>query len=327
MRTSKTLAVKKSHASTVPLVPSATLPEVLDEALLIPAHRFTVSTGKRIRAAMVNESYRAAGGRFEAPPEVSEAIELLHAGSLIVDDIEDDSNYRRGQPTLHREVGLPVALNVGNWMYFQSLERLAESSLPPKIIHKMLKRSVLTIRKCHEGQALDLGANVSSLPVIEMVNFARETSRLKTGGLTALSAWLGAIAAGSNTVTRRAFARFGMATGVCLQMKNDLSELRDFVDGSARCDDLRNARVTWAWALAARYASEATVVSLQRQLRAARGRREYLRKIAQRLLEIVAARGHRYVARKLQRSLRLLGEHVESTSGLRQALERLEQKR
>ena len=101
---------------------------LLDEALNRPAEQFLSRCGKRIRASLVNESFRAAGGIDEPCREIAEGIELLHAGSLIIDDIEDGSSLRRGEPTLHRQIGIPLALNTGNWMYFQALEKLVGST-------------------------------------------------------------------------------------------------------------------------------------------------------------------------------------------------------
>ncbi|MEM8736047.1 MAG: polyprenyl synthetase family protein, partial [Planctomycetota bacterium] len=236
--------------------------KVLDE----PANRFLTSTGKQIRAGLVNESYRAAGGQGQAPSQIAQAIELLHAGSLIVDDIEDDSQTRRGRPTLHREVGLPVALNIGNWFYFRSLECLSSSPIPGRLSHAMLHRSIKTIRRCHEGQALDLGVSVQDVAVNEMYSIAREISKLKTGGLTSLAAWLGAASSGVGSVPRRALARFGMSAGNCLQMKNDLQELTNFVEGDPRCDDLRNMRITWVWAWTSKLARHSQTGELRQRL-------------------------------------------------------------
>ncbi len=299
----------------------------LDMALYGPADRFLLQTGKQFRAAMVREAYLATGGRGEVPIQITEAIELLHAGSLIIDDIEDGSDTRRGRATLHREVGLPLALNTGNWMYFQSLERLAQTPLPPALIQGILTRSIITVRRCHEGQALDLGASVESIAANQIYAIARKACRLKTGGLTALAAWLGATVAGADAVRSRALARFGMVAGVCLQMKNDLHELRSFVDGDTRCDDLRNARVTWIWAWASKLVAGREMSMIQRRLRLSGGDINECRAIARNLLEIIGSRGDDYVKFKLQKSLRLLGEHIESTSGLRSTLERLQNKR
>lgn len=302
------------------------LQSTLDAALNDPANRFLEQTGKRTRATMVRESYLAAGGRGNAPEQIAEAIELLHAGSLIVDDIEDDSAKRREHATLHRDVGMPIALNVGNWMYFRSLERLGDAELSRRLIHAMLGRTIRTIRQCHEGQALDLGAAVDALPVTQIYSTARAISRLKTGGLTALCCWLGATAAGGNRLQRQALSRFGMAVGICLQMRNDLQEIHQFLGGQQRFDDLRNARVTWAWAWASKVASEQEVVTLQLRLRDATGDIDQYKQIAKRLIHLVGHRGDAFIAAKLRRELTLLGEHVESTQGLRSVLARIQGK-
>ncbi|MGI9474577.1 MAG: polyprenyl synthetase family protein [Rubripirellula sp.] len=307
---------------------NASVPQKLwDEALNNPAEEFLSRCGKRIRAAIVNESFRAAGGDGDTPREIAEAIELLHAGSLIIDDIEDDSAERRGRPTLHREIGTPLALNTGNWMYFRSLERLAEAEFDPATSRRMLVQVLRTVRLCHEGQALDLSAAVDLLDPAEMYPAAREISRLKTGGLTALSSWLGAVAAGANRLQRKALGRFGMNVGVCLQMHNDLNELRLFVEGEQRFDDLRNARVTWPWAWAAKTASKTEMFLLQRRLRNASEDVAELKTIASRLIDLVGDRGDALIEAKLDRQLTLLGEHVESTQSMRAALSKLKRAR
>ncbi len=299
------------------------LQRLRDEALNHPAEQFLSRSGKRIRAAIVNESYRLAGGEGDAPQQVAEAVELLHAGSLIIDDIEDDSEQRRGRPTLHREIGMPLALNTGNWMYFRSLEKLAELEIQPASSHRMLVQVMRTVRRCHEGQALDLSAAVDRLQPSEIGPLALAISRLKTGGLTALSSWLGATAAGGKRVTRKALGRFGMKVGGCLQMLNDLHELRRFVQGEPRCDDLRNARVTWPWAWAAQTMPATELFHLQQRLRHAVEDVEALRSVAQRLLDGVGDRGDALIKKKLAQELTLLGEHVESTQAMRFALNKL----
>ena len=298
-----------------------------DEALNEPAEQFLSRCGKRIRAALVNESYRAVGGIDEPCKEISEGIELLHAGSLIIDDIEDDSALRRGKPTLHREIGLPLALNTGNWMYFRALEKLSEAPIDRTARQRIVGRTIREVRRCHEGQALDLAAAVDLLDPREIHRTARAISRLKTGGLTALAAWIGAIAAGGDRVTTKAISRFGMNVGVCLQMHNDLNELHHFVEGEQRFDDLRNARVTWPWVWAQKVISETEFMVLRGRLSRSLGDSQELRSIACKLIDLVADRGQTYIQKRLERELTLLGEHVDSTRGLRSVLGNLRRKR
>ncbi len=123
------------------------------------------------------------GGVGQIAPEISGAIENLHAGSLIIDDIQDDSQTRRGQATMHRRIGMPLAINAGNWMYFGALECLSESSLPAEQRWLLLRAMVHAARRCHEGQAIDLHARVDSIPAANWHETTLSISTLKTGAL------------------------------------------------------------------------------------------------------------------------------------------------
>jgi len=298
-----------------------------DAALHDPAARFLSRCGKRIRESMVIESYRMSGGRGLAPEKISEAIELLHAGSLIIDDIEDQSVERRGQPTLHLEIGLPLALNTGNWMYFRALETLTAAGLGRRNGYRALTQMIRSIRRCHEGQALDLSTSVHQLDPNQLRPVAQTISALKTGSLTALSAWLGGLAAGSEIQVRAALGRFGMSVGVCLQMLNDLGELHRFADGAERCDDLRNARVTWPWVWGAEVMESENFLELRSELQSAVDDLPRLRCIVRRLIHAIDERAQRETEAKLAGALRSLDDHVHSTVAIRESLRALQRKR
>ena len=107
--------------------------QILRRALLGPIEELTSIRGKRIRGQLVTFSYRLLCGDLPdtALAEkrcrlAAEAVEFIHAGSLIVDDIEDGSPVRRGRPALHLRHGMPVALNAGNWLYFWPFDLFKE---------------------------------------------------------------------------------------------------------------------------------------------------------------------------------------------------------
>jgi geranylgeranyl pyrophosphate synthase len=233
-----------------------------------PAERFYSHGGKRFRARLVELAFHAAGGVGSVPKKVPAALEMLHAGSLIIDDIEDGSEQRRGQPTLHRQIGVAAAINTANWMYFQALEKLSHLERTEYAGPALLPAAIRTVRSCHEGQALDISAHVSQLDPRELSPLARKISELKTGGLVALAAWMGACCSPSADASlRSAIRRFGFHLGVVVQMRNDLGELlRD----PPRLDDLSNHRVTWPWAWLAETAPLKTTSALQRELHLAR---------------------------------------------------------
>ncbi|MEO1615251.1 MAG: polyprenyl synthetase family protein [Planctomycetota bacterium] len=305
------------------------LPEAtggLEEALHEPAERFLSRFGKRVRASMVDQAFQLAGGTGQAPSEIVEGIELLHAGSLIIDDIEDDSLERRGRPTLHRELGVSQAINTGNWMYFRSLEKFGECRSNRNRSGAILKQVIRTARRCHEGQALDLSSMVHRLHPSKICSTALSISRLKTGGLTGLASWLGAVSAGAGRTSCKHFGRFGVHIGIALQMHNDLSELRRFFGGETRCDDLRHARVTWPWAWAVEEGRLGRVTQLQAELFGRARTAKRLRSIAGQLVDLVDHRGEQAIERRLQRAVAALSPAVESVDTLSPVLDQFRTK-
>jgi len=199
--------------------------EWIDRALHDPVRQFAHRPGKQIRSSIAQLSYEIAGGKGRIPGVIGQAIECLHGGSLIIDDIQDDSDSRRGQPTLHQVLGVPLAINAGNWMYFRALELLSDSSLPPSQRTNLIAAMVKAGRRCHEGQALDLTARVDQLPMSHWAEIAESISTRKTGVLVALAVQLGCVAANASSSLTSRLQNFGNQIGIALQMRNDLDEL------------------------------------------------------------------------------------------------------
>ena len=223
----------------------------LDRELLAPLRDFLSRPGKLLRARLVAISWELAGGRGEPPAGLSLAVELLHAGSLIVDDIEDCAEQRRGRPALHLLAGLPVALNAGNWLYFAALEELGALALPDRRGLQALRAAHRLLARCHEGQALDVGVRISELAPAEVEPVVRAISERKTGGLASLCTTLAAICAGAPPPVEEALARFGGDLGVGLQLLDDTGAVASEARREKGEEDVRNGRATWAWALAA----------------------------------------------------------------------------
>ena len=89
-----------------------------ENALHRPLAEFLARPSKEFRARLVQWGYVLGGGVGIAPVELALSVEALHAGSLVVDDIQDGSQERRGAPALHLQHGVARALNAGNWLYF-----------------------------------------------------------------------------------------------------------------------------------------------------------------------------------------------------------------
>jgi len=286
------------------------------KALQLAADLYPGVGGKRLRATLLERAYAFAGGCSRPPAPMVDAIEMLHAGSLVIDDFEDDSQTRRGQPALHRVIGPARAVNAGNWMYFRALELAAAALEDPIRSAALVGRFITVARQCHEGQALDLATPVDEVTPRQAEVTALAISRWKTGRLTSLAAWCGAHAAAGDAETLRAVAAFGCRVGVCLQMKNDLDELREFIDGADRCDDLRNRRVTWPWAWAAGELSAGQFAAWQRRLWQSADKPAAFRGLARDLLDATQGRAAAAIRGRLDRAVDRL---VAVTGGAREA--------
>ncbi len=239
-----------------------------DRALIGPALDVLSRSGKGFRGRLLEHSWVLAGGAPGHIPELLPlAIEVLHAGSLIIDDIEDDSSTRRGEPTLHRRVGLPLALNTGNWLYFLSLSLLSRLPVGPALRLELFEDISLCLLHCHQGQALDLSVAVTSAPRATVPRVVETVTRLKTGALTGLASTLGARTANAPPHVVEAIGAFGTEVGVGLQMLDDWSGLHVEARRDKGVEDLRLGRPTWPWAWLARGENQLAYADLAHKVR------------------------------------------------------------
>ncbi len=302
-------------ARTLELPPE--LPEQLwQRALENPLASIAEAGGKELRGQLVSIAWQMAGGRAELPRELSAIVEALHVGSLIIDDIEDDSARRRGAPTLHRRVGVPLALNAGNWLYFWPTVLIARLGMPPATelaLRRSIDRAVLD---CHYGQALDLSVRVSELRQREVADVVLTTTRLKTGSLMALSARVGALAAGANATTLQALSALGSELGIALQMLDDLSGLTS----QRRChkghEDLTGGRPTWVWAWLAEQADSVLYCRLRAIGEEVVARDTHPEHLALQLREIVAEHGAAAIQRRVSSAISALTQALGEPRGL-----------
>lgn len=266
-------------------VPSA----VWRRALAGPAAEFLARPGKALRTTIVKAGWLLGGGAPNAfPDRLALVLELVHAGSLVIDDIEDDSLERRGELALHRIVGVPLAINTGTWMYFWALAELAELGLDPAIAIRALVR-------CHQGQALDLSVRITELAPGDVAAVVATTTRLKTGQLCKLAAELGAIAAGADGECVAVIGAFAETMGSGLQMLDDLGSLTCPDRREKGREDLRARRPTWPWAWLVGEPAWAELVALTD-----------IDELADRLAAATRDRGRAAIRTTLDRSLALL---------------------
>jgi len=302
-------------------------PHFWQKALFQPLGEASRRPGKEFRARLAEISWLLAGGRGPAPVELSLAVEALHLGSLIVDDIEDGSARRRGGQALHLRVGLPLALNAGNWLYFWAnalLERTGFDAGRKLELKAATDRAVL---RCHYGQALDLSVRVTDLRQSEVSDVVFGATRLKTGSLFELSAELSAIAAGAPAETRRTLAELGRDLGVTLQMLDDWTGIA----WQRRChkghEDLIEARPSWPWAWLADRLDEVSYARLRALADAVVRRDLHPEVVAEQFRALLGDAPERAIRQKLERSRAACRAKFEGSPGfaeLERELARLE---
>jgi geranylgeranyl pyrophosphate synthase len=310
-------AEARGRNSAIP--PDVHVPERLwQRALFEPLREACGRPGKEFRGRLCGVAWELAGGRGHAPAELGAAVEALHLGSLIVDDIEDGSTRRRGGPSLHRIVGVPLALNAGNWLYFWASELLSRAKFQPELelsLRAAVDRAVL---RCHYGQALDLSVRVTELRQREVPDIVFGTTRLKTGSLMELAAELGGLAARAEPRKLQALAALGRDIGIALQMLDDLTG----ITSERRChkghEDLLEARPSWVWAWLAERLDDVTYLRLRALEEAVVRHDLHPEVVAEQLREFIGEHGRAAVHERLAASLDGCREAFGPSPGLQE---------
>lgn len=189
---------------------------------------YPLRDAKGLRPALCVATCRALGGKLEAVVRSAAVLELYHNAFLIHDDIEDESLVRRGRPTLHREHGVPIAINVGDAMLALSLQPLLDNvetiGLGPAL--RTLRAVARMTRESVEGQALELDwvrrGDVSELRDADYVRMV-EGKTCWYSFITPIE--VGAIAAGASAEILDELHEFARVLGVAFQIQDDLLNL------------------------------------------------------------------------------------------------------
>lgn len=216
-------AYLESRRNDVNAALDALLPPVGDDdaGRLREAMRYSVlQGGKRMRPLLTVAACEAVGGEVAAALPAACAVELVHAYSLVHDDLPamDDDAERRGKPTVHIAFGEPSAILVGDallTMAFESLARGASGRLLPAVAALAKHAGVAGMVG---GQAMDIeaGQDLQDLAHLERVH------ALKTGGLYAASGAMGALSAGADDETAARLEAFGLDFGIAFQHADDV---------------------------------------------------------------------------------------------------------
>ncbi|MEY3287366.1 MAG: hypothetical protein RL500_2096 [Pseudomonadota bacterium] len=184
--------------------------------------------GKRLRPLLVLAAAQAVDGQAPVALRAACAVELIHAYSLVHDDMPcmDNDVLRRGKPTVHVQFGQAQAMLAGDAMQalaFELLTPLDEAEIPSALQARLV--ALLARGAGHSGmaggQAIDLASVGHALNEAEL----RRMHELKTGALLQASVDMGAACGSATGATRDALSRYGHAIGLAFQVVDDILDV------------------------------------------------------------------------------------------------------
>jgi farnesyl diphosphate synthase len=183
--------------------------------------------GKRLRPLLALAASEAVHGREEAALRAACAVELIHAYSLVHDDMPcmDDDVMRRGKPTVHVKFGEARALLAGDALQALAFELLAPegdvvAAATKATLCRLLARAA-GYAGMAGGQAIDLASVGRKLGEDEL----RQMHRLKTGALLQASVLMGAACGSPSAGAQAALAEYGRAIGLAFQVVDDVLDV------------------------------------------------------------------------------------------------------
>ena len=215
--------------------PAVVKDEFLDQ-INAPARDLLSRGGKRWRPLLMMLFYNLYRPDDEILP-LTPLVELPHNGSLIIDDIEDSSDFRRGKPAVHLLYGTDLAINTGNFLYFLPHICIDTCSFPDEIKLAAYSYYNESVTKLHVGQGLDILWHRDK-DYIPSVDEYMTMCSFKTGCLAQLSGRLGVRAGGGSEETALAMGKACKQMGVGFQILDDVTNLTTGNPGKKRGDDI-----------------------------------------------------------------------------------------
>ena len=215
-----------------------------DPGVIHRAMRYSVlGEGKRVRPILTLAVCEAVGGKISSALHAACALELIHAYSLVHDDLPamDDDDLRRGKPSCHKKFGEAIGILAGDALLTYAFELLTRANQAKgngsATIHLEVIREIskaIGTQGMIGGQVADvtLGGKGSTPSRLEAINVR------KTGALIAASVRVGALLGGADLQAYRALCRYGRKIGLVFQLVDDLLD----EDGLARLSGKERVR-------------------------------------------------------------------------------------
>ena len=237
-----------NDAERVDAVLDGVLPRVQLIEPLPDAMRYAVlGGGKRIRPQLVYAAGRLAGASLESLDTAAAAVELIHAYSLIHDDLPamDDDDLRRGRPTVHRRFDEATAILAGDALQALAFEVIAKAEVDTATMGAWVR--LLAKAAGHDGmvggQVLDLAGEDRALNQTEL----EALHRRKTGALIHAAVMMGGVAGQLDAEELASLGRFGADIGLAFQVHDDVLDATTATEvlGKPQGSDVRQGKSTY----------------------------------------------------------------------------------
>jgi len=155
------------------------------------------------------------------------SLELMHNAFLVHDDVEDDSDFRRGRPTLHQLAGTPLAINVGDCLMALSLRPLLanQATLGPWLTLRIVEEAERMARESVEGQAIELGWRRDNVIDLEPSDYLAMVLKKTCWYSTIFPLRVGALIGRRQDLELDRYVRLGFLIGAAFQIQDDLLNL------------------------------------------------------------------------------------------------------
>ncbi len=202
--------------------------ETLDKAIAEPIWDILDRGGKRWRPALFLLICEALETDLEDCLDFAIIPEVVHNGTLVIDDIEDSSELRRGKPCSYKIFGLDIAVNSGNAMYYLPLLPLMEKrdKISAERLRDVYEVYVQEMINLSVGQAMDIAwhRGLANADAISEEDYMQMCA-YKTGTLARMAARLAAVLSGADGVLVEKLGHFAESIGVAFQMQDDVLDL------------------------------------------------------------------------------------------------------
>ncbi|MEA2089387.1 MAG: polyprenyl synthetase family protein [Thermoproteota archaeon] len=202
--------------------------KALNKAVAEPIWEFLGRGGKRWRPSLFLLVCEALGKNWKDFLDFAIIPEVIHNGTLMIDDVEDLSELRRGKPCTYKLFGLDIAINAGNAMYYLPLLPLIQSKnrLSAEKVNKIYEIYVKEMIHLSFGQAADIAWH-KGLADADEISEAQyfQMCAYKSGTIPRLSAKIAATLSDANHTLVEKLGRFAEAVSVAFQIHDDILDL------------------------------------------------------------------------------------------------------